>query len=80
MDLLSGNLSFLLYAVVAVCALAMLMLRVASQRQRRNAGFAPKAQLRKQLTAKSVLRATEIRPSLTDDNAPGHSSISLTKQ
>ncbi|MET8980948.1 hypothetical protein ABZX85_35635 [Streptomyces sp. NPDC004539] len=53
-----------LYGLAALCALALLALWVSSVRSRRNAGFASKAQLRRQLSAKAVLRATEIRPSL----------------
>jgi len=52
------------YGLAALCALALLTLWVSSVRSRRNAGFASKAQLRRQLSAKAVLRAAEIRPSL----------------
>ncbi|MFC5802173.1 hypothetical protein [Streptomyces formicae] len=65
MDLLPGGLSFALYAVVAVCGLGLLALRLVSNRSRRNAGFASKAHLKRQLSARAVLRASEIRPSLT---------------
>ncbi|MGW8329409.1 hypothetical protein ACWGLE_16045 [Streptomyces sp. NPDC055897] len=66
MDLLPGGLSVALYAVVAVCGLGLLALWLVSNRSRRNAGFASKAHLKRQLSAKAVLRASEIRPSLTD--------------
>jgi hypothetical protein len=65
-DLLPGGLTVVLYAVVAVCGVALLALWLVSNRNRRNAGFASKAHLKRQLSAKAVLRASEIRPSLTD--------------
>ncbi|MFF3157978.1 hypothetical protein [Streptomyces sp. NPDC057910] len=66
MDLLPGGLSVVLYVIVAVCGLVLLALWLVSNRSRRNAGFASKAHLKRQLSAKAVLRASEIRPSLTD--------------
>lgn len=60
-----NGLTLTLYAVSALCALALLGLWISSTRSARNAGFASKAQLRRQLSAKAVLRATEIRPSLS---------------
>ncbi|MEU6669214.1 hypothetical protein [Streptomyces sp. NPDC046727] len=59
-----GDLSHAPYALVIVCGIALLVLWIASNRSRRDAGFASKAHLRRQLSAKAVLRATEIRPSL----------------
>lgn len=68
MDLLPSDLSFVLYGVVAVCGIALLALWITSNRSRRNAGFASKAVLKRQLSAQAVLRASEIRPSLTSDD------------
>ncbi|ATM24813.1 hypothetical protein SMD44_p20030 (plasmid) [Streptomyces alboflavus] len=56
--------SLVLYVGVAVCGLGLLTLSFASNRGRRNAGFASKMQVKKHLSAKAVLRASEIRPSL----------------
>ncbi|MFB6533071.1 hypothetical protein ACFCY8_13195 [Streptomyces noursei] len=80
MDILPGRLSLILYAVVAVCGLALLVLWIASNRSRRNAGFASKSQLRRQLSTKTVLRATEIRPSLAQDKAEFRTSVALSKR
>ncbi|QKW51512.1 hypothetical protein [Streptomyces buecherae] len=62
-----GGISLALYAVTAVCAVALVTLWALLNRSRRNAGFASKGQLKHQMSAKAVLRATEIRPSLTSD-------------
>ncbi|MGW2840577.1 hypothetical protein ACWCWD_22640 [Streptomyces sp. NPDC001493] len=60
-----------LYAVTAVCAVTVVMLLVLLNRGRRDTGFASKAQLKRQMSAKAVLKATEIRPSLTSDDGHG---------
>ncbi|GHA19070.1 hypothetical protein ACFOOM_32620 [Streptomyces echinoruber] len=60
-----GDVTLVLYGAVLLCGIALLVLSVVSGRQRRDAGFATKAQLRRHLSAKAVLRAAEIRPSLT---------------
>ncbi|GAA2903786.1 hypothetical protein [Streptomyces mexicanus] len=78
-DFLPGPLTLGLYAVAAVCAIALLMLRLSSARDRRNAGFATRAQLRRYLSAKAVLRASEIRPSLRRDGSLPGSAIDLSK-
>ncbi|MEW1674894.1 hypothetical protein AB0O47_16835 [Streptomyces noursei] len=77
-----GGISLALYAVTAVLALALVTLWFLLNRGRRNAGFASKGQLKRQMSAKAVLKATEIRPSLTSDD--GHHSrgtgVSFTKK
>lgn len=72
MDIMPSGISLALYAVTAVCAVALVTLWFLLNRGRRNAGFASKGQLKRQMSAKAVLRATEIRPSLTSDD--GHPS------
>ncbi|MFF7803096.1 hypothetical protein [Streptomyces olivaceus] len=72
MDPMPGGMSLALYAVTAVLALTLVTLWFLLSRGRRNAGFASKGQLKRQMSAKAVLKATEIRPSLTSDD--GHSS------
>ncbi|MFI6372418.1 hypothetical protein [Streptomyces sp. NPDC050546] len=67
MNIMPGGISLALYAVTAVCAVALVMLWFLLNRGRRNAGFASKGQLKRQMSAKAVLRAAEIRPSLTSD-------------
>ncbi|MGW4883467.1 hypothetical protein [Streptomyces murinus] len=67
-----GGISLVLYAVTAVLALALVPLWFLLNRGRRNAGFASKGQLKRRMSAKAVLKATEIRPSLTSDG--GHHS------
>lgn len=84
MDVVPGGTSlalYALYALTAVCAVALVTVWVLVNRGRRNAGFASKRQLKRQMSAKAVLRATEIRPSLTrDDNRPARASaVRLTK-
>ncbi|MDJ0380815.1 hypothetical protein [Streptomyces sp. G-G2] len=69
MDILPGGISLALYAVTAVCAVALVTLWFLLNRGRRNAGFASKGQLKRQMSAKAVLKATEIRPSLTSDDS-----------
>ncbi|MFE0177987.1 hypothetical protein ACFWZ2_37325 [Streptomyces sp. NPDC059002] len=76
----SDALSLALYAVVAVCGLTLLALRHTSNRSRRNAGFASKAQLKRQLSAKSALRASEIRPSLADRDTRSRPTADLSKR
>ncbi|MFF5106106.1 hypothetical protein [Streptomyces sp. NPDC000134] len=69
MDLIMpGGISLVLYAVTAVLALALVALWFLLNRGRRNAGFASKGQLKRQMSAKAVLKATEIRPSLSGDD------------
>ncbi|MDV5145466.1 hypothetical protein R1T08_14905 [Streptomyces sp. SBC-4] len=72
--------SLALYAVVAALGLPMLILWVAARRDRRNAGFASKAQLRRHLSAKAVVQATDIRPSLMDDGRPRSPGVDLDKR
>ena len=70
----------LLLVVAAICGVVVLWLLIISSRARRDHGFASKSTLRRQLSAKAVLRATEIRPSLTAparDSSP--TSVSLSK-
>ncbi len=80
MDFLPGELSLLLYAVVAALGLPLVVLWIAAKRERKHAGFASKAQLRRHLSAKAVLRATEIRPSLTDNARPRRAGVDLSKR
>lgn len=68
MDIMPGGVSLALYAVSAVCGVALVTFWLLLSRGRRNAGFASKGQLKRQMSAKAVLRATEIRPSLTSDD------------
>lgn len=49
------------------CGAMLLMLWASSHRSRRHAGFASKTHLKRELSAKAVLRASEIRPSLTSE-------------
>ncbi|MEV2204107.1 hypothetical protein AB0E16_01225 [Streptomyces sp. NPDC047970] len=63
-----GGISLALYAVTAVLALALVTVWFLLNRGRRNAGFASKSQLKRQMSAKAVLKATEIRPSLSSDD------------
>ncbi|MFA0839064.1 hypothetical protein [Streptomyces rochei] len=70
MDLMPGGISLVLYAVTAVLALALVTLWLLLNRGRCNAGFASKGQLKRQMSAKAVLKATEIRPSLRNDDGP----------
>ncbi|MFE6737545.1 hypothetical protein [Streptomyces tubercidicus] len=81
MDIVPGEISLALYALAAVCAVALVTVWVLLNRSRRNAGFASKGQLKRQLSAKAVLRATEIRPSLTsDDGRPAQATgVSFAK-
>lgn len=81
MDLTPSGISLALYAVTAVCAVALVTLWILTNRGRRNAGFAAKSQLKRQMSAKTVLKATEIRPSLTrgEDQPARTSAVSLTK-
>ncbi|WP_159391235.1 hypothetical protein [Streptomyces viridochromogenes] len=76
-----SGISLALYVLTAVCAVALVTVWVLLNRSRRNAGFASKGQLERQMSAKAVLRATEIRPSLTSDNGhPTHASgVSFAK-
>ncbi|MFF8432848.1 hypothetical protein [Streptomyces bacillaris] len=68
MEIMPGGISLALYAVTAVLAVALVTLWCLLNRGRRNAGFASKGQLKRQMSAKAVLKATEIRPSLTSDD------------
>jgi hypothetical protein len=72
---------YALYAVIAVCSAGLLAVWIATNRSRRNAGFASKRHLKRELSAKTILRATEIRPSLTRGNDPSArtSGVDLTK-
>ncbi|WP_143608597.1 hypothetical protein [Streptomyces sp. CB03234] len=62
-----SGVSLALCAATAVCAVTLITVWVLTNRGRRNAGFAAKSQLRRQMSAKAVLKATEIRPSLIRD-------------
>ncbi|WP_149030399.1 hypothetical protein [Kitasatospora sp. MBT66] len=64
-----SGMSVALYAVAAVCAVAMATVWLLMKRGARNAGFADKGLLKRQLSAAAVLKATEIRPSLTSGDA-----------
>lgn len=81
MDLLPGGLSLVLYGVVAVCGIGVVALWVVSNRARRNAGFASKSQIKRHLSAKAVVKAAEIRPSLSNsDGGPSRpADVALTK-
>ncbi|OON73249.1 hypothetical protein B1H18_27435 [Streptomyces tsukubensis] len=82
MDVMPDGISLALYAVTAVLALALVTLWFLLNRGRRNAGFASKGQLNRQMSAKAVLKATEIRPSLTsDDSQPNRAAgVSFVKK
>ncbi|MFB7651524.1 MULTISPECIES: hypothetical protein [unclassified Streptomyces] len=82
MDIMPGGLSLALYAVTAVLALALVTLWFLLNRGRRNAGFASKGQLKRQMSAKAVLKATEIRPSLTSDDSQHNraAGVNFTKK
>ena len=81
MDFMPSGISLALYALTALCAVALVTLWVLMNRGRRNAGFASKGQLRRQMSAKTVVKATEIRPSLTrgEDHTARTPAVSLTK-
>ncbi len=81
MELMPSGISLALYAVTAVCAVALVILWILTNRGRRNAGFAAKSQLKRQMSAKAVLKATEIRPSHTcgEDRPARTSAVSLAK-
>lgn len=81
MDLMPSGISLALYAVTAVCAVALATLWILTNRGRRNAGFAAKSQLKRQMSAQAVLKATEIRPSLTrgEDQPARTTAVSLAK-
>ncbi|MFJ6705652.1 MULTISPECIES: hypothetical protein [unclassified Streptomyces] len=82
MDLMPGGISLALYAVTAVFALALVTLYFLLNRGRRNAGFASKGQLKRQMSAKAVLKATEIRPSLrsNDDHSSRAAGVCFAKK
>ncbi|MFF5567684.1 hypothetical protein ACFY7Z_20455 [Streptomyces sp. NPDC012623] len=81
MDFIPSGISLTLYVLTAVCAVSLAAVWILTNRGRRNAGFAGKSQLKRQLSAKAVLKATEIRPSLTrGEDRPAHTSaVSLAK-
>ncbi|MFE7462603.1 hypothetical protein ACFU6R_00670 [Streptomyces sp. NPDC057499] len=81
MDLMPSGISMALYAVTAVCAVALATVWFLTTRGRRNAGFAAKGQLKRQMSAKAVLKATEIRPSLIrgEDRPARTSAVSPAK-
>ncbi|WP_188302289.1 hypothetical protein [Streptomyces sp. CBMA123] len=82
MNFLPNGMSLALYAVVAVCAVALATVWLVTNRARRNAGFADKGQLKRQMSAAAVLKATEIRPSLTrGEESPSHTAaVSLAEK
>ncbi|MDT0459168.1 hypothetical protein RM550_26205 [Streptomyces sp. DSM 41527] len=69
MELLPHGLTWALYLVTVLSGIGLLIIWVSSVRSRRNAGFASKGQLRRHLSAKTVVRAAEIRPSLARDGS-----------
>lgn len=81
MDVMPSGIALALYALTVVCAVVLVTVWALMHRGRRNAGFASKGQLKRQMSAKAVLRATEIRPSLTrgEDQPARASAVSLTK-
>ncbi|MEE1803468.1 hypothetical protein PUR57_33175 [Streptomyces sp. JV176] len=81
MDFMPSGISLALYAITAVCAVALVTLWTLTNRSRRNAGFVSKGQLKRQMSAKAVLKAAEIRPSLArGENHPARtSSVNLAK-
>ncbi|MFH8411106.1 hypothetical protein ACH4FX_41010 [Streptomyces sp. NPDC018019] len=83
MDLIPSGLSLPLYGLAAVFGVVLLVLWISSGRSRRNAGFAAKSQLKRHLSAKSVVKATEVRPSLSHDALPASrpvGAVDLSKQ
>ncbi|MFF2025240.1 hypothetical protein ACFVW2_25960 [Streptomyces sp. NPDC058171] len=81
MEFLPNGISVALYAVAAVCAVAMATVWLLMKRAARNAGFASKAVLKRHLSAAAVLKATEIRPSLTrGSNHPPRTAVDLAKK
>ncbi|MCX4549623.1 hypothetical protein OG204_18660 [Streptomyces sp. NBC_01387] len=78
MDFMPSGVSLALYAITSVCGAVLLTLWFLSNRNQRNVGFASKADLKRQLSAKTVLKATEIRPSL-EDVPVRTSAVSLAK-
>ncbi|QHC26365.1 hypothetical protein [Streptomyces sp. GS7] len=81
MDFMPSGISLALYALAGVCAVALVTLWALTNRGRHNAGFASKGQLKRQMSAKTVIKATEIRPSLTrgEDHPDRTSAVSLAK-
>ncbi|MFE0582312.1 hypothetical protein [Streptomyces sp. NPDC058874] len=76
-----SGISMALYAIAAVCAVAMATVWLVMKRAARNAGFADKNLLKRQLSATAVLKATEIRPSLTrGDDDPRRPAVNLAKK
>ncbi|MBA0053656.1 hypothetical protein E0L36_23145 [Streptomyces sp. AJS327] len=57
--------STVLYLCVGLGAVTLLAAWIVTARIGRDSGFATKRRLKRQLTAQAVLRATELRPSLT---------------
>lgn len=81
MDVMPSGITVALYAIAAVCAVAMATVWLVMKRGARNAGFADKGLLKRQLSASAVLKATEIRPSLTSgDDHPRRTAVNLTKK
>ncbi|MEW1721611.1 hypothetical protein [Streptomyces sp. NPDC093109] len=76
-----SGISVALYALTAVCAVTLATVWILTNRGRSNAGFAAKSQLKRHLSARTVLKATEIRPSLVrSEGRPARTSaVSLTK-
>ncbi|MBT2405579.1 MULTISPECIES: hypothetical protein [unclassified Streptomyces] len=81
MEFMPSAISLALYALTGVCAVALMTIWVLTNRGRRNAGFAAKSQLKRQMSAKAILKATEIRPSLTrgEDHPARTPAVSLAK-
>lgn len=66
MDAPLSSISVVLYTVVAISGAVLLVAWMITARTRRNAGFATKSMLKRNLSAKTVVRATEIRPAISD--------------
>ncbi|MCZ4118104.1 hypothetical protein [Streptomyces sp. H39-S7] len=81
MEFMPSNITLALYALTGVCAVALVTVWFLTKQGRRSAGFATKSQLKRQMSAKAVLKATEIRPSLArgEDHLAPTSAVSLAK-
>ncbi|MDX2531583.1 hypothetical protein [Streptomyces scabiei] len=81
MEVMPSGISVILYALTCLCAVALVTLWVLTNRSRRTAGFASKGHLKRHMSANAVVKATEIRPSLSrGEDHPAHmSAVSLAK-
>ncbi|MGW3163312.1 hypothetical protein ACWC9Q_10555 [Streptomyces sp. NPDC001142] len=82
MDFVPSGTFLALYALTLVCAVATVAVWALTKQGRRNAGFATKSQLKRHLSAKAVLKAREIRPSLTqgEERAARAWAVNLSKK